>query len=138
MSGTTFNTGGGNVIINMRVTGQQQATTAFAQMQASLTDLRGHASAFELELRNVDRTLRYMAAGAIVALTGGLLKLAGELERQTVLLATMEGSFSRANEKMDQMVQLARVVPYSLSTISDAFVKMRTAGIEPITDAQGN
>lgn len=137
MSGT-INTGGGNVIINMRVTGQQQATTAFAQMQQSLASLRTSASSFELEMRNIDRTLRYMAAGAVVALTTSLVTLAGELERQTVLLQALEGTTAKANERMDQMVALARTVPFSLSAITDTFVKMKTAGIDPIIDAQGN
>lgn len=140
MSGSLIGSVGGsnnNVLIQIRVN-SAQAQTAFATLRAQLGELSKYGQELDASFRNVDRTLRYMAAGAVVALTGAFVTLAGELERQVILLSTLESSIQKANDRMDQLVSLASKVPFSLTGITDAFVKLKVAGLEPIIDNEGN
>jgi tape measure domain-containing protein len=133
MSGTNANTR-----LGIQITLQNnQAISGLTQIQQAVARLSSSFRAFETELRAVDRILTYMAVGSVLALVGGFVKMASEMERLTVLLSTLEGSFSKANQRMDQLVSIASRAPFSLQAITDAFVRLKTAGIEPITGANG-
>jgi tape measure domain-containing protein len=134
MSGTI----GGPVRLGIQITLQnQQALQGFAQMRQAISQLNVQFEGLDMQLRSVDRIIKYMAAGALVGLVAQFVRTSAELERLNILLVTTEGTFARANARMDQLVQIASNAPFSLNTITDAFVKLRTAGIEPIVGSGG-
>ncbi len=88
--------------------------------------------------REFDRTLGYIVAATVVGLTAKFVGMAAELQRTAALLVTMEGSTAKANQQLDNMFTLANKVPFSLQAITGAFLKLKSSGIEPILDSQGN
>ncbi len=88
--------------------------------------------------REFDRTLGYIVAATVVGLTAKFVGMAAELQRTAALLVTMEGSTAKANAQLENMFTLANKVPFSLQAITGAFLKLKSSGIEPILDSQGN
>lgn len=133
--------GGGNITINVSVM-VQQALAAFQRLQTAATGalnrIQRQAQATRIELTGIDRILSYMAAGSIVAAVGGFTRLASEIQRTSLMMIALEGDMQKATIQMDRMVALTQKVPFSIGAVSDAFVKLKTSGIEPIIDAQGN
>jgi len=125
------------LLIQIKATGSQ-AIALLDQLEKKLGATSRSAEIFDLQLRNVDRTLKYLATGAVLGLGVSFLKTAGQLEQLTLRLASLEGSLDVANKKMDQLVALTTRVPYTIKGVSDAFVKLKAAGINPIVDDQGN
>lgn len=76
--------------------------------------------------------------GAIVgAFTGfqsvDVLKTSGEFERFGLILETIEGSSEKAGESLDWVANFAKKTPYDLAGVTDAFVKLKAYGIDPVT-----
>lgn len=115
----------------------QQALAGFQQLREAVSRLTRDITPLEQQLRSVDRILTYMATASMVALTAQFIRMSAEMERMQLLLFGLEGSFDKANQRMDQLVAIASRAPFSLQAITDAFVKLKAAGIEPITGADG-
>jgi tape measure domain-containing protein len=79
-----------------------------------------------------DLTGRWVAA---------IIKANAELERQTQLLRGMStaqdeaGRMAEAKASMDQVLDFARQAPFAIGEIGNAFVKMKSAGIDPMAGA---
>lgn len=130
--------GGASVRVGIQVyMTAQQALAGLQSLSNAAQRLRTDFQTLDIQLRSVDRILTYMAAGGIAVATGQFIKMAAELERMAILIGTLEGSFATANQRMDQLIGLASRAPFSLNAITDAFIKLKTAGIEPITGADG-
>jgi tape measure domain-containing protein len=69
-----------------------------------------------------------IGAGAIAR---GFIETAAAMERTTVMLEGLEGSAQKARESMTWLMDFAGSAPYQLSSLSDTFVKLRTAGLDP-------
>lgn len=135
--------GAGNTTVGIKVFVQiDQALQAFdrfaAQVNRALAPAQRSFQNIGLEARQLDRIMQYMIAGSVAAAITSFTRLAAELQRTQLMMIALEGSISKANTQMDRMVGLADKVPFSLGAISDAFIKLKTSGIEPIIDAQGN
>jgi tape measure domain-containing protein len=84
------------------------------------------------------RTLVYQAAFWFGPLVYGIIKVNAEYERQMQLLKNLSGQSSEvaktqwANQTREQLAMLAMTNPYSLHSITDAFVKMKTVGLDPL------
>lgn len=113
-------------------------------------ELRGEANLnrFQQGLARVQRGATVMAAavarGATIAAgamaAGGaalgrsVLKISGEFEKYQLVLETIEGSAEKARQSMDWITQFAATTPYELAGVTDAFVKLKAYGIDPIAD----
>ena len=56
---------------------------------------------------------------------------ASEFENFEEVLTTLEGSSKKAKESMNWITDFAKTTPYELTQVTDAFVKMRSYGINP-------
>lgn len=116
----------------------QQAIAGLQGLGATFTNLRNQVGGLDVQLRSLDRILTYMAAAGVAVATAQFVRMSAELERMGILLASLEGSFDKANQRMDQLIALASKAPFSLNAITDAFIKLKVAGIEPITGEGGD
>lgn len=80
---------------------------------------------------------RYAAAGGVAAFAGGavvkgMVDTAAEFERFESILETLEGSKEKAAKSMSWISDFAAKTPYELAGVTDAFVKLKAYGIDPI------
>lgn len=59
------------------------------------------------------------------------LDVASQFERFQTILETTEGSSEKAKKAMDWVEQFSKTTPYELAEVTDAFVKLRSYGLEP-------
>ena len=79
----------------------------------------------------------YASMAALAALVGagaiarGFLETAAAMERTKLMLVGLTGSSAKAQESMKWILDFAGKAPYQLSSLSDTFVKLRVAGLDP-------
>lgn len=61
-----------------------------------------------------------------------LLNTAGEFEKFESVLTTLEGSSKKSQESFAWIKNFATTTPYQLTEVTDAFVKLRSYGINPM------
>lgn len=76
-----------------------------------------------------------LGVGAASYLTGGVIGLAGQFEQFQVTLEGTEGSAAKAKAAMKWVRNFAKETPYEVAGVTDAFVRMRGVGIDPMTGA---
>ncbi|CAA0086885.1 Uncharacterised protein [Starkeya nomas] len=97
----------------------------------------GAAKAWE-GAKGAGRVAAGVATGAgVLGVAGGLLMNqlvtpAAEFERYSAVLETIEGSAAGASKSMDWISAFATKTPYDLSGVTEAFVKMRAYGLQPM------
>lgn len=69
--------------------------------------------------------------GAVVAPLAGIVRTAAAFERYQTILETVEGSSAKAKESMRWVSDFAAKTPSDLAEVMDAFVQMRSYGIDP-------
>lgn len=75
-------------------------------------------------------------AGVGVAAAGflgkGVIDAASQFEKFETQLTTIEGSSEKARESLDWIADFAKKTPYELDGVTDAFVKLKSYGLDPI------
>lgn len=74
-------------------------------------------------------------AGAVGFFTGGIISTASQFEQFQAQLEGTEGSVEKAKRAMDWVGKFAAQTPYALDEVTDAFVRARGVGIDPLTGA---
>ena len=87
------------------------------------------------QARNALHQIRFLTTDWI----GTIVKSNAEIQRMTFLLAGMSKEAGELEKALDAektvgtLFDFARTAPFSIGAITDAFVKMRSVGIEPLT-----
>ena len=81
----------------------------------------------------------YAAAGGVVAagagvFAKGVMDTASEFERYETILGTLEGGSEKAKESMAWISDFAAKTPYEMNEVTDAFVKLKAYGMDPMKD----
>ena len=126
--------------LNLRVLIEavDRMTGPLRRMSSQLDRFRGAAIRVGSALRSMTR----LAGSAVIALTSlagvslgslglGVLSTGRTFERFRTQLKTMEGSSEAAERSMRWIEQFAKRTPYDLQQVTDAFVAMRSYGIDP-------
>lgn len=69
----------------------------------------------------------------IGSMPGDVLKVGQQFENLETVLTTIEGSSTKAKEAMDWVQDFAATTPYDLNQVSEAFVRMRAYGLDPMS-----
>jgi tape measure domain-containing protein len=94
-------------------------------------------SDLELKLTNIAKVLGFSVAAAAVAAGKSFIDLTQDMERVIVRLSIFEGSFDAAYAKLGQLTNLAAQSPFGLGNLTSAFVRLKAAGIDPLTGSDG-
>lgn len=144
-----YGLGGANIGINVTAnTAQAQAALGALQSNInSFTRNTGNAmakagkgfGAFDIHLRRINAN--FVAAGfAVVGLTNKIADFVERGAKMEVFQARMQGisgSLLGAQEDMAKVISVAESMPFSLESITRGFIKLKAAGIEPITGKNG-
>ncbi len=71
-------------------------------------------------------------ASAVGSIPGDVLKVGQTFENLETVLTTIEGSSDKAKASMDWVEEFAKTTPYDLGQVSEAFVRMRAYGLNPM------
>lgn len=80
------------------------------------------------------KLLGAFSIGAIGAGIGSIISTNAEFERFETILSTIEGSSDKAKQSMDWISKFAASTPYELAGVTDAFVKLKAYGMDPVKD----
>lgn len=113
-------------------------------------DLEGEANAqrFQSALDRVDKRMQSFtrgvakygsivsaALGTVFAATGkSVISTSAEFEGFQAALETIEGSADKARESLDWISNFGKTTPYDVAGVTDAFIKLKAYGIDPIAD----
>lgn len=75
-----------------------------------------------------------VGAGALISgfLGKSLLDTASQFENFETQLTTIEGSSAKARESLDWIADFAKKTPYDMAGVTEAFVKLKAFGLDPI------
>lgn len=73
-----------------------------------------------------------IAAGAMAAFAKGVVNVSATFEGFETALTTIEGSSDKAKQSMDWIAKFAAKTPYELEGITNAFIKLKSYGIDPV------
>lgn len=97
------------------------------------------AASFDSGLGKIIKTAGQVGAaitGVGIAAAGfvfkGVLDAGIEFENFKTQLTTIEGSSEKAQKSLDWIADFAKKTPYELAGVTDAFVKLKSYGIDPI------
>lgn len=97
------------------------------------------ADRFDGSLNNVLGTVGKLGAAVVGAgaLIGGflgksLVDTASQFEQFETQLTTIEGSSEKAKESLDWISEFGARTPYDVAQVTDAFVKLKSYGLDPI------
>lgn len=71
-------------------------------------------------------------ADTIGSIPGDVIKVSAQFEGFQTSLETIEGSSEKAKASMDWIAQFAAKTPYELAGITDAFIKLKARGFDPM------
>lgn len=80
----------------------------------------------------VGAVLTGVTAAAVGFLGKEVLNAASQFEQFETQLTTIEGSSDKAKKSLDWIADFAKKTPYEIDEVTDAFVKMKSYGIDPI------
>jgi hypothetical protein len=73
-------------------------------------------------------------ADAVSSMPGDIIKVSAEFESFHSTLETITGSAQAADKAMEWISKFAQTTPYDVAGVTDAFVKLKAYGIDPIAD----
>lgn len=86
----------------------------------------------DLAKRAVAAAASIAGAFAGLAFVRGVTETGAQFERMEATLRIIEGSAEKARQSMDWVVGFAETTPYQLGEVTDAFVRMRAYGLDPM------
>lgn len=73
-----------------------------------------------------------IAAGAMLGLGKSVIETSAEFEGFQTSLETIDGSADKAKASMGWISQFAKTTPYEVAGITEAFIKLRSYGVDPM------
>jgi tape measure domain-containing protein len=115
-----------------------QAQQAFAAMAPAIQQLEQRINSLSSGFLSLENVLKAFAIGTLFEMGKQFIEMAASMERLQTSLGILDGSTQQAASTITQLVSVAGKAPFSLNAITDAFMKMKSAGIDPITGADGS
>lgn len=145
--------------IGINESGVSQTTAKITQLDKSVEELRkeyfklnGTLDGFDSKLNKSNSAVSKASssmgtvAASVVALTASYislnkamefatssLKVAASFEKLSTVMKTLEGSSAKAQQSMAWVEEFAKKTPYELTQVTEAFVKLRSYGLNPTT-----
>ena len=105
---------------------------AWANTRARIRELRGELNGGSGNL--LGGLGKWLGAAAVGAGVKSIIDTSAEFERYETVLGTIEGSSEKARAAMDWVADFAKRTPYELSEVTEAFVKLKAYGLDPMKD----
>lgn len=107
---------------------------AWARTRERIRELRGELSGSSSGGFLSGGLGKFLGAAAVGAGVKSIIDTSAEFERYETVLGTIEGSSEKARAAMDWVADFAKRTPYELSEVTEAFVKLKAYGLDPMKD----
>ena len=107
---------------------------AWANTRARIRELRGELSGSSSGGFLSGGLGKFLGAAAVGAGVKSIIDTSAEFERYETVFGTIEGSSEKARAAMDWVADFAKRTPYELSEVTEAFVKLKAYGLDPMKD----
>lgn len=108
-----------------RESGLPLITRSAGKFGSALSDVKKEAGALAAKLT-------ILGGGAAWLFKSQLIDTAAEFERYRTILETVEGGSEKAQKSLDWVSDFAAKTPYELGEVTDAFVKLKAYGMDPV------
>lgn len=114
-----------------------QVVAGNSRVESALSSSAGHFAAWSVAIGESGAALHNLQHFTLGWLES-MVRVNSEIERSTILLEGLSskmtdiGRMADAQAGMKSLLQMAGNTPFSLGALTDTFVKMRTAGLDPL------
>lgn len=105
---------------------------AFNGVTASVSRVNDETGKLIGRLGMITSGFGLLGGGALYVFKSQFVDVASQFERFGTILETLEGSSAKADKAMSWISDFAASTPYELAQVTDAFVKMRSYGLDPM------
>lgn len=116
----------------------RDAINRFKELDATLGRPTAGLKNLNFEFRRLDSIWSLIVVGSGAAMIKTFVGMIGEIQRTQLQIAVFTRDLSQVPGVMDSVLNLAQSVPFTLGEMTQAFVKLKAAGLDPIVDEQGN
>ena len=112
------------------VDGTREVESAFSRASRSFRQTTATVAALRYSLRDI--------TDAFISLPGAVMSTYGRFERLNKMLEGLSkqtGAAERVKEaadNVDYLINMAKTAPFNIDALSDAFVKLKTGGVDPL------
>lgn len=104
------------------------------ELKNSLRDVGHGMSRVGAEARSLGLKVAAIGGGAAWLIKSQLVDTAAEFEKFYTILETVEGNSEKARKSMQWVSDFAAKTPFELAEVTEAFVKLKAYGMDPIQD----
>lgn len=118
--------------VNQSLSGVASVSERFNRLKASSLAVGNGIAKVSGEAAALGGKLLLLGGAGAWFFKSQFIDTAAQFERFTAILETIEGSSSKASQAMEWVSDFAAKTPYELGEVTDAFVKLRSYGIDPM------
>ena len=115
----------GQAVISSVESGMNKLNTVSKAYQSTLQSVNGHVDKFQQGLQRV------VSAVAGFNIAKSFLDTAASFEKTKLMLEGLSGSAEQAEKDFAWIKNFAKTTPFDIQSVSDAFVKLQVAGLDP-------
>ncbi|TAA61873.1 tape measure protein [Shinella sp. JR1-6] len=117
-------------LLGWKLTGEDN----LKRFQSNMKRVEQQLDAFVSRAGTFAVALGTVVGGGMAAFGKSVIATSAQFEGFEAALTTIEGSAEKARTSMDWISDFAKKTPYEVAGLTDAFIKLRTYGIDPIAD----
>jgi tape measure domain-containing protein len=104
------------------------------------SNMRSGFNSMDLQMRGISANLIALGITAVAVgkKFGDFFNRGVDMEVFRTRMATLSGGVNAAQDSIKNVFELAKNVPFSLDSITESFTRLKSAGIEPISGANGD
>ncbi len=120
------------VDIGLLFTARDRLTAPLRRLGAQFDKTQRKAVKLKASIKSIDLVIGAIILRKIIGVTSAFVKMGAEMEALRFRLGVFERSAEGADRVFKKLLSTFRDVPFDLKTIGDAFVRLRSAGIDPL------
>lgn len=117
-------------LLGWRITGEEN----LKRFQSNMKSVEKQLDSVVKKVSTYAIALGTAVATGATFLAKSIIDTNAQFEGFEAALTTIEGSAEKARTSMDWVAKFARETPYEVAGVTDAFIKLKTYGIDPIAD----
>jgi tape measure domain-containing protein len=120
------------VDVGLLFTARDRLTMPLRRLGAQFDKTQRKAIKLKASIKSIDLVIGAIILRKIIGVTSAFVRMGAEMEALRFRLGVFERSAEGADRVFAKLLSTFRDVPFDLKTIGDAFVRLRSAGLDPL------
>lgn len=120
------------VDIGLLFVARDRLTAPLRRMGAQFDRTQRKAIKLKASIKSIDLVIGAIIIRKIIGVTSAFVRMGAEMESLRFRLGVFERSAEGADRVFGELLSTFRDVPFDLKTIGDGFVRLRSAGLDPL------